>query len=111
MATTQQTAHKHRFPRKLGRFLNLEGGMFGTLDLLAITPHVLELQTGDSDFIRFDRAQAENLRETIEKFLALDNSEVRGEGAAVEIIDDEEEVITEEVVTRPRRPRRPARAK
>ena len=109
MATTQQTVHKHRFPRKLGRFLNLEGGMFGTLDLLAITPYVLELQTGDSDFIRFDRAQAENLRETIEKFLALDHGEVR-EGEVVEIIDDEEAVI-EEVVTRPRRPRRPARAK
>jgi hypothetical protein len=110
MATTQQTVHKHRFPRKLGRFLNLEGGMFGTLDLLAITPHVLELQTGDSDFIRFDRAQAENLRETIEKFLALDHGELRGEGEVIAVIDEEDEII-EEVVTRPRRPRRPARTK
>jgi hypothetical protein len=72
-ATATTTAkHRHRFPRKMGRFINLEGGLYGTLDLVAITDRLLEFQTGE-DFIRFDRDQAANLRDTIEKFLAFEH--------------------------------------
>ena len=92
MATQQQKPA--RFPRKLGRFINLEGGLYGSLDMVAITADVLELQTGE-DFIRFDRAQAQNLRDTIDKFLAYDK-------AAGEIVEVEAVEIIEDV-TRPRR--------
>ncbi len=119
MATaTQQKTRHHAFPRKLGRFINLEGGLYGTLDLVAITGDVLEFQTGE-DFIRFDREQATNLRDTIDKFLAFERREPRGEGRevaeieqveveAVEQTENAEAVaaVEEQVVRRPRRHRR-----
>ena len=72
MATQSTTATKHaRFPRKLGRFINLEGGLYGALDLVAITKDVMEIQTGE-DFVRFDHQQATNLRDSIDKFLSFD---------------------------------------
>jgi hypothetical protein len=103
----QQQRTKHRaFPRKLGRFINLEGGLYGALDIVAITDDVLELQTGE-DFVRFDREQATNLRDTIDKFLALEKHEHRREGEELEEVEAVETVAVEEqVVTRPRRPRR-----
>jgi hypothetical protein len=107
MATTASAAQKtkhHAFPRKLGRFINLEGGLYGTLDMVAITAELLELQTGE-DFIRLDRDQATNLRDTIDKFLSFDKH-AAPEGQEVEV--EEQAVLVEEqaVVTRPRRPRR-----
>lgn len=106
MATATQQKTKHQaFPRKLGRFINLEGGLYGSLDLVAITADVLELQTGE-DFVRFDREQATNLRDTLDKFLAFDK---HGAGAAEgEELEAAEAVVVEEeaVVTRARRPRR-----
>jgi hypothetical protein len=106
MATAAQKKKHHAFPRKLGRFINLEGGLYGALDIVAITREVLELQTGE-DFIRFDRDQATNLRDTLDKFLSFDKDDDEGtreEGGQ----DVEAEVVVEEqeVVTRPRRPRR-----
>ncbi len=104
MATTQQQpkAKHHRFPRKLGRFLNLEGGLYGTLDIVALTPEQLEFQTGE-DFVRFDREQATNLRDTIDKFLAFDRDGAAGE-QLVEV--EEEAVAVVEDVTRAHRPKR-----
>jgi hypothetical protein len=102
MATTQQMKTKHaRFPRKLGRFLNLEGGLYGSLDLVALTADQLELQTGE-DFVRFDREQATNLRDAIDKFLALDKAADDAGGESAEAA----EVLVEQVVTRAKRPRR-----
>jgi hypothetical protein len=104
-----ETTKKHRFPRRLGRFINLEGGLYGTLDMVAITDKLLELQTGE-DFIRFDRHQAKNLRDTIDKFLAFDRHEhpeerVEEEGAtiAVEMIEEAREDFTRAKRARPGR--------
>lgn len=104
MAThPQQKPKPARFPRKLGRFINLEGGLYGSLDMVAITADVLELQTGE-DFIRFDRAQATNLRDTIDKFLAFDKA--RPDDAEGEIVEEVEAVEVAQDVTRARRPAR-----
>jgi hypothetical protein len=106
MATTQQQTKHHRFPRKMGRFINLEGGLYGTLDLVAITADLLELQTGE-DFIRFDRAQATNLRDTLDKFLSFDKHDAGAGEEEVEAAVVVDEVAEEqETVTRARRPRR-----
>lgn len=108
--TTTTTQHrKHRFPRDLGRFLNLEGGMYGSLDIRAMTPHILELETGDGDFLRFDRRQATELRDSVDRFLALDHPEVPlPAGDVVEVVTESEEV-REEVIVRPSRRRRRTR--
>ncbi len=99
-AAATETTKKLRFPRRLGRFINLEGGLYGTLDMVAITDRLLELQTGE-DFVRFDRHQAKNLRDTIDKFLAFDHhehSEERveevGAAVAVEMIEEAREDFT-----------------
>ena len=101
-----ETTKKHRFPRRLGRFINLEGGLYGQLDLVAITATLLELQTGE-DFVRFDRHQATNLRDTIDKFLAFDHHQERAEeGAAVvavEMIEEAREDFTRAKRARPGR--------
>ena len=112
-AATETTTKRHRFPRRLGRFINLEGGLYGTLDLVAITDTLLELQTGE-DFVRFDRAQAKNLRDTIDKFLAFDHhhehrhpgeERVEEDGAAVEVqmIEESREDFTRAKRARPGR--------
>ncbi len=109
MAPAQQQRTKHHaFPRKLGRFINLEGGLYGTLDIVAITADLVELQTGEA-FIRFDRDQATNLRDTLDKFLAFDKREARPEGEDVEDVEAAEAVAVveeQETITRARRPRR-----
>jgi hypothetical protein len=111
-AATETTTRRHRFPRRLGRFINLEGGLYGTLDLVAITDVLLELQTGE-DFVRFDRAQAKNLRDTIDKFLAFDHHHehhpaeelIEEEGAVVEaqMIEESREDFTRAKRARPGR--------
>jgi hypothetical protein len=114
VAETTTTTKRLRFPRRLGRFINLEGGLYGQLDLVAITATLLELQTGE-DFVRFDRHQATNLRDTIDKFLAFEHHEhhhppaveetVEEEGAvvAVEMIEESREDFTRAKRTRPGR--------
>ena len=104
-----ETTKKHRFPRRLGRFINLEGGLYGQLDLVAITATLLELQTGE-DFVRFDRHQATNLRDTIDKFLAFDHHEHHqeeraevGAAVAVEMIEEAREDFTRAKRARPGR--------
>jgi hypothetical protein len=108
--TTTMTAttarHHHRFPRMLGRFLNLEGGLYGSLHLVALTRETLELQTGE-DFVRFDRAQAKNLRDTIDKFLALEEPIHHEGGGEVEEVVVQEERVDELVTRRPSREKRP----
>jgi len=99
-AAATETTKKLRFPRRLGRVINLEGGLYGTLDMVAITDRLLELQTGE-DFVRFDRHQAKNLRDTIDKFLAFDHHEHPeerveevGAAVAVEMIEEAREDFT-----------------
>ena len=106
---SDETTKKHRFPRRLGRFINLEGGLYGQLDLVAITATLLELQTGE-DFVRFDRHQATNLRDTIDKFLAFDHHEnhqeereEEGAAVAVEMIEEAREDFTRAKRARPGR--------
>lgn len=111
MATTTATKNHHRFPRKLGRFINLEGGLYGSLDLVAISKDVMEIQTGE-DFVRFDQDQAKNLRDTIDKFLALESLPHEVVEAVEEQIEEVAAVEGEAETTtrRPsRRPRRPAK--
>jgi hypothetical protein len=103
-ATQQKTKHQ-AFPRKLGRFINLEGGLYGTLDMVAITADLLELQTGE-DFIRLDREQATNLRDTLDKFLAFDKHAAAAEGAGEELEAAAVLVEEQETITRAHRPRR-----
>jgi hypothetical protein len=105
-ATAAQKTKHGAYPRKLGRFINLEGGLYGTLDMVAITADLLELQTGE-DFVRFDREQATNLRDTLDKFLALDKHAAAGAGEGAELEATEAVLVEEEaVITRPRRHRR-----
>ena len=101
---------KAPLPGRLGRFINLEGGPYGQLDLVAITATLLELQTGE-DFVRFDRHQATNLRDTIDKFLAFEHHEHRqeelaeeeGASVAVEMIEEAREDFTRAKRSRPGR--------
>ena len=119
MATASQLRNRHSrpYPRKLGRFINLDGGLYGTLDLVALTPLRLELQTGE-DFIHFDRDQAKRLRDTLETFLALHHHSHAAEDVErlQERIDEEERAdestelaedeAQEEAAAPARRPRR-----
>jgi hypothetical protein len=104
--TTDTTIKRHRFPRRLGRFINLEGGLYGTLDLLALTSSLLELQTGE-DFVRFDRVQAKNLRDTIDTFLAFEGGAPEArldakESATVTLIEESREEFAREKPARSR---------
>jgi hypothetical protein len=99
---TQKTKHR-RFPRMLERFQNLEGGVYGTLDLVATTAEQLELQTGD-DYVRFDRAQATQLRDAIDRFLAFDKHDAEG-AELEEVVAAVAEVEAEATEGRPRRHR------
>lgn len=62
---------KHRYPRPIARFVSLEGGLYGTLDLIAKRYDQLELQMG-SDFVQFTREQAGDLREAVQRFLDME---------------------------------------
>jgi hypothetical protein len=96
-AETTTTTKRHRFPRRLGRFINLEGGLYGQLDLVAITATLLELQTGE-DFVRFDRHQAKNLRDTIDKFLAFEHHEHHHHQAVEEAVEEEGAAVAVEMI-------------
>jgi hypothetical protein len=72
MVTTHNRIKQHNgFPLPLGRFTKLGGGMYGTLEVVALTPKKLEFQTGE-DFIQFDREQVEKLRDELDRFLNLE---------------------------------------
>ena len=115
MSNRHREHHRH-FPRPIARFLQLEGGQYGTVDLIALTPHHLEMQLG-GDFVRFTRDQAADFRAAIELFLELGGERpppspmARDEEG--EIVEDvQEEIIVQRPVVdegpRSRRPRRPA---
>ena len=104
--------HHHGFPRPLARFLELEGGQYGTVDMTALTPHQLEVQLG-MDFVRFNRREAEGLRDAVQVFLDL--APVRAP-PVVEVVEEVADVpggvveravtIEREVAEEPRRRRR-----
>ena len=91
--------HKtHRsFPRHIARFRHLQGGQYGTLELVALTDDTLELQLG-SDFVQFTREQAEDLREAVKKFLCLEEEEEERRERREERREEREEELAEEVV-------------
>ena len=70
----QATHHQPTFPRPIARFTQLQGGQYGTLELVALTDDTMELQLG-GDFVQFTREQAEDLQEAVEKFLCLEEEE------------------------------------
>ena len=94
----RQKLHRN-FPRPIARFLQLQGGQYGTLDLLALTDDTLELQLG-GDFVQFTREQAEDLLEAVQKFLCLEEEEEerrerRREERAEEVVEEVVEVVEE----------------
>jgi hypothetical protein len=103
--------HHPRFPRPIARFLQLEGGQYGTCDLCAVTRHRLELQLG-GDFVYFTREQASDLRDAVQKFLDLegqtDEELAEAERAVAVAVGAAERVPEPEI--REARPRRRARA-
>jgi hypothetical protein len=108
MSRKHPTAHP--FPRPIARFTQLEGGLYGTLDLVAIARDRLELQLG-ADFVQFSREQAEELRDAVQRFLELDadgdRDDRRGEISSEDVVAAA--VVVEER-SRGRAPRRrPAR--
>jgi hypothetical protein len=110
MATTHHKKKRPGFPRPLGRFTSLGGGLYGALDLVAITDDELELQTGE-DFIRFNRAQATALRNLVDKFLSFDKDDKDDDDKDDDAVEDAEVDVAEVVVVEeesraPRRPRR-----
>jgi hypothetical protein len=106
--------HPPKFPRPIARFLQLEGGQYGTCDLVALTRHQLELQLG-GDFVDFTRAQAGDLRDAVQKFLDLEDrtdEELEEAERAVEVAAGDAERLPGPVMRQAReaRPRRRARA-
>ena len=101
MATVSK--HPRKFPREIARFLHLEGGQYGTLDLLAMTAHTLELQTG-ADFVLFTREQATDLRDAVQKFLDLCELDAPQGQETVEVVEE----LAPRAQPRPRRRSRSA---
>lgn len=94
--------HHHGYPRPIARFIQLEGGQYGTIDMTALTPHRLEFQLG-VDFVQFTRKQAEDLRDAVQLFidLAVERRPPNGE----EVVEEE---VVEVIEERPRRRKRSA---
>jgi len=97
-----------RFPQTLIRFQGLEGGVYGTLTLVARDRDTLEIQLGN-DFVRINAEGASQIAQALELF----------SGAPVDMVvevEEEEERDTDVVVepeppAEPRlaRPKRPSR--
>ena len=113
---TKQKPHPRKFPRTIARFLQLQGGQYGTLDLVAITDDSLELLLG-ADFVRFTREQAEDLRDAVQKFLAIERveeevrEERREERAIGRAIVEAEESVEREAASPPAKVSRRQRAR
>jgi hypothetical protein len=109
--------HHHGFPRPIARFLQLEGGQYGTVEVTALTPHQLEVQLG-MDFVRFNRREAEGLRDAVQGFLEL--GPPRPPPPRVEVVEEVADVaggvveravtIEREVAEAPQRRRRGRRS-
>jgi hypothetical protein len=97
MASTKRRPPKrvahHDFPRLIERFTALEGGQYGSMELLAISQRTLELQLGD-DFVQFSQSQARGVRDAFDRFLALKPHHVE------HVVED----VIEVVEHAPRRP-------
>ena len=102
MARNREQQH-HGFPRPIARFIQLEGGQYGSVDMRALTPHRLEFQLG-VDFVVFTHKQAEDLRDAVQMFIDLGVE--RHAPAREEVVEEEE--IVEVVEERPRRRKRSA---
>lgn len=89
--------HHRHFPRPIARFLQLEGGQYGTVDLIALDPHHLEMQLG-GDFVRFTRDQAKDFRDAIQLFIELAVEHTPTSPAATEggaVVEEVDAVIIE----------------
>lgn len=96
-------SRKHIFPHPIARFSELEGGLYGTVDLIARTRERLEFQLG-ADFVYFSRKEADELREAVTRFLEID-----AERDSAESISEEVVAVVAEERSRGRAPRRRAR--
>jgi hypothetical protein len=63
--------HHSCYPVTVARYFNLQGGTYGTIDLIAPDDDHLELQLG-GDFVRLTRNQVEELRCGLKSFLDLE---------------------------------------
>ncbi len=80
--------HHHRYPQTLISFQHLEGGVYGTLSIIARDRDTLELQLG-SDFVRLNVDAATQVAAAVEMFV----------GAPPElVVEVEEETEEREVV-------------
>lgn len=70
--------HRSRFPIAIARFAELQGGQYGTIDLLALTRHDLEVRMG-GDYVEFPRARVLELRNALDRFLELGEGERDGD--------------------------------
>jgi putative ubiquitin-RnfH superfamily antitoxin RatB of RatAB toxin-antitoxin module len=95
-----------RFPKTLASYQHLEGGIYGTLSLVALDPGTLEVRLG-SDFVRVNADVASQLAEACAHF-AGSPVEMFIETEAVEEIDEDDDVVE---VEQPRlaRPKRSSR--
>jgi hypothetical protein len=62
---------KRRYPITFARYFNLQGGNYGTIDLVAPDDEHLELQLG-GDFVRLTQKQTIDLRAGLQAFLDLE---------------------------------------
>ncbi len=96
-----------RYPKTLLSLQNLEGGIYGTLALVARDPSTLEVRLG-ADFVRVNPDVASQMAETCARFAG--NPPVDVVVAATEVVEEieEEEEEPEPPVARLARPKRPA---
>ena len=99
--------HRIHFPHTISRFTALEGGQYGTADLIALSRRQLEVRLG-GDFVDFSHKQAIELRNAVDRFLDLcEDRECRAHhhphspsDGRIEVVEKIEEIIEERVEER-----------
>jgi hypothetical protein len=105
----KKQAHNPRYPKTLMSLQHLEGGIYGTLSLVARDPNTLEIRLG-ADFVRVTPDVASQMAESCARFAGRAPVEVVV--ATAEVEEDFEETEEEEPESEPPAPRlvRPKRA-
>jgi len=62
---------RREYPITIARFFDLQGGLYGTIDLIAKNEHHVELQLG-GDYVRLTRHQAKELQDALQAFRDLE---------------------------------------
>jgi len=106
----KQTQHP-RYPKTLLSLQNLEGGIYGTLAIVARDHDTLEIRLG-ADFVRVTPDVASQIAESCARFVGAAPVEVVVAATEVEEVDEEEEDIipdSEPPAPRLARPKRAVR--